>query len=315
MDQKFKFIKKYIFLLGLLVFVIILFTSDIENIFRSIRHVHFQYLALGAIIAIPILLTKAIAWNYLKKRQGMKYKLKDSFLMYCSGSYVGLITPGKIGELARTFYLKKDGYAFGKSLVSSILDRFYDIAVLLILSLGISLFSLTVFGGEILTFALGIIILALVFILLVKIDFVKWILNKILYILIPKNYQNSWKINFQEFVDGFKTYKIKDYLTVFIINIISWSFYYLQMGIIAKSANINIPLLHIIISVTIASLVTLIPVSIFGIGTRDAALILLLTPFAIPVDKIIVFSTLILLMSLTAGLIGLICWIIKPIKF
>ena len=86
------------------------------------------------------------------------------------------------------------------------------------------------------------------------------------------------------------------------------------MYILAKGVGLNIPFLYFAISVTIAGFITLIPISVSGIGTRDAALILLFTPFLIPKEQIIVFSALILLMSLFTAFVGLICWLIKPIR-
>ena len=56
----------------------------------------------------------------------IKYSLKDSFLMYCSGLYLGVVTPGRMGEIAKALYLKKDGYSMGKSLVGAVLDRLAD---------------------------------------------------------------------------------------------------------------------------------------------------------------------------------------------
>jgi len=87
------------------------------------------------------------------------------------------------------------------------------------------------------------------------------------------------------------------------------------MYILALGINIHIPFSYLVFAVTMAGFISLIPISISGIGTRDAALILLFAPFAILKEQAIVFSTLILLMFLFAAVIGLICWFIKPIKF
>lgn len=307
-------LKKYSFLIGLILFLIILSKSNLREIFQNIKNISPHYLILAALLTIPLLFSKALGWNYIKKQQGIKYNLKDSFLMYCSGLYIGVLTPGRIGEIAKALYLKNDGYSLGKSLVGVFLDRLSDFVFLLVFIFLGSLFLLTTFQKQILILILGIAILVLLFMLCLKIGLINWVLNKLFQIFIPKKYQKSWKINLRDFINDFKIYKLKNYLIIFLITAFSWFFYYLQMYILAKGVNIDIPLLYLSIAVTIAGFITLLPISISGIGTRDAALILLFAPFLIAKEHVIVFSASILLMVLFTALIGLICWLIKPIS-
>ncbi|MFH1456934.1 MAG: lysylphosphatidylglycerol synthase transmembrane domain-containing protein [Patescibacteria group bacterium] len=308
-------IKKYSFLIGLIIFIVILSRSNIGEIFNNIKNIKLSYLAVALILSFPMLINKALCWNYIKKIQKIKYNLKDSFLMYCSGLYIGILTPGRAGEIVKSLYLKKDGHSMGKSLVSTVLDRLSDFAFLLLFLLLGSLFFLSTFQKQTLILIIGIIIIVIGFFIALKVGLVKWFINKLFNKLIPKKYQKSWELNFQDFINDLKSYKFKNYLIILIITTFSWVFYYLQMYILAIGLGINIPILYLAISVTVAGLITLIPVSVSGIGTRDAALLALLTPFAIATEQIIAFSALILLMSLFVALVGLFCWLIKPIKF
>jgi hypothetical protein len=228
---------------------------------------------------------------------------------------MGVITPGRLGELSKAIYLTRDGHSMGKSMVGIVLDRISDFAFLLTFVIIGSLFFISSIQKEILILILGIIIFIILLIFFWKIGLIKWGTDKIINFLLPQKYQKSWNVNLQDFIDGFKIFKLKNYLMVFIISAFSWTFYYLQVYFLAKGANINISFLYLAITVTITGFITLIPVSIFGIGIRDAALILALSPLMIPKEQIIVFSTLILSISLFTSLIGLICWLIKPLKF
>jgi len=308
------FLKKHTLFFGIILFVLILFKSDVGEISKNIKNVNLAYLALAILLSFPIIFNKSLCWNYIKKQQKIKYSLKNSFLMYCSGLYIGLLTPGKLGEVTKALYLKKDGYSMGKSLVSTALDRFSDFVFLLVFIFIGSLFLLPVLQKQIFLL-IGIIALFIVlFLLLLKTGLTKWFLSKMFQIFIPEKYQKSWKINFQDFINDFKIYRLKHYLIIFFITAFSWLFYYLQMYILAKGLNIHIPLLYLAISVTVAGFITLIPISIFGIGTRDTALILLFAPFLIAKEQVIAFSALILLMSLFVAFVGLICYLIKPIR-
>lgn len=309
-----KIFKKYSYILGLIIFAILLSKINLGGIFQNIKNVKLNYLILAFLLAFPLLLSKTLCWNYIKRKQGIKYSFKDSFLMYCSGLYIGILTPGKIGEISKILYLKKDGQSMGKSLVGVVLDRLSDFAFLVSFVLISSLFFFSEFKKESLIAILGIMILIIIFWIFIKTGLFRWFLKKLFNNLIPQKYQESWKINFQDFINDVKSFKIKHWLIIFLITALSWTFYYLQTFIIAKGLGIDVPILYLVISVTIAGLITLIPISISGIGTRDAALLTLFIPFSISAEKIIAFSTLILLMSLVTAIIGLICWLIKPIK-
>ena len=295
-------------------FLIILSRINIGKLFQNIEKINPLYLILAFLTTIPMLFIKAICWNYIKRQQGIKYSLKDSLLMYYSGIYLGFITPGKLGELAKAVYLKKDGHSFGKSLVSVVLDRVSDIIFLLAFVFVGSLFYLSMFQKQVLILISGLIISVVLLLVFIKIGLVKWALIKAFNILVPEKYKKSWQINSQDFINNLKIYKLKHYLIIFAITTFSWLFYYLQMDLLTHGLGMKIPFVYLAVSVTAAGLITLIPISLFGIGTRDATLILLFSPFLIPKEQIIVFSALILLLTTAVSLMGLIAWLIKPIK-
>ena len=310
------YLKKYSYLFGIFLFIIILTKTDFKDILTNIKNVKLFYLSFALLFSFPVIMTKSYCWNYLKKRQNIYYSQKDSFLMYGSGMYIGSVTPGRIGEISRILYLTKDGYSLGKSLVSLILDRISDFVFLFIFLFFGLFFSLDLINNQILIFLTTAIFLIILLFISLRLNQTKFVFKKLFYFLIPNKYKKSLKVNFQDFVKDIKIYDFKNYLIILLITAFSWSFYYVQMYIVARSANItNVPLLHLSIILTIIGFINLIPISISGIGTRDAALIFFLTPFMIAKEQIIIFSSLILLMYIFHALIGFVCWLIKPIKF
>lgn len=310
----FFYLKKYSYLIGIFLFIIILAKTDFDGILVNIKNVKLSYLALAALFSFPVLLAKSRSWNYLKKKQNIYYSQKDSFLMYGVGLYIGGITPGRVGEISKALYLKKDGYSFGKSMVSLVLDRLADVIFLLTFLFFGSLFFLNSFLQQILIFIAVMALLTFLSFVYLKSNTTKSLLKKLFYLLVPDRYQKSWKINFQDFINDIKIYKLRNYLIVFVLTAFSWVFGYIQIFIVSRSAGITtIPFLYLSVVFTIISFINLIPISILGIGTRETALMFFLNPFMISREQIIVFSSLILLMYLFNALIGLICWLIKPI--
>ena len=67
---------------------------------------------------------------------------------------------------------------------------------------------------------------------------------------------------------------------------------------------------------SISSIVTLLPLSFSGIGTRDAALIYLFSIISFSQETALIFSFLIFLtFHIFGGLIGAVCFYKKPIKY
>ncbi|MBU2472740.1 flippase-like domain-containing protein [Patescibacteria group bacterium] len=315
-----KFLKKlfqyWYILIGLLIFFYILFYKiNLAEVSKILIQANLFYIGLAVFFVLLMILIQPIRWNYLKKAQNIDYPLKDSFFIYNTGFFLSTITPGRIGDLIKVLYLKKDGYSIGKSLVSIILDRLADIVFLLIIGyLSIFFFFKDIRKDLFLFTFLGLIILAL-FIIFQRNGSFKKLINKILGFIIPSKYKKSWHLNYQEFINDFKGYKLKNYLVISLITVVVWFFYYSSMFFLAKSIGLEVPLIFFILSVTLATLATLMPVSILGLGTRDATLLLLFSSLDINPEITISFSTLYLLMLLMSNFIGFLSWLKKPLKF
>lgn len=308
--------KKWHILIGLAIFAyIVIYKINLSKVIKILSQANFLLVGLAILLSFTMILIQTYRWNYIKKVQNIKYQLKDSFLIYATGQLFSKSTPGQVGDLIKVFYLKKDGYSTGKSLVSVILDRLADVSFLLI----IGYLSMYFFGRFFLNYFIGltiaIIIGSIFFLIFKRKKLYHLIFNKIVKFLIPVKYQKSWHLNYQDFVNNLKIYKLKNYLIIYFITIISWLVYYFTMFLLAKSIGLNeIPFIFIAMSITLATLSTLIPISVFGLGTRDGVLLLLFSFFNVSPEKTIGFSTLYLVLLIVGALIGLICWLKKPLK-
>jgi uncharacterized membrane protein YbhN (UPF0104 family) len=100
------------------------------------------------------------------------------------------------------------------------------------------------------------------------------------------------------------------YLTLF-----AYIIMYIQVILLSKSIAIPVHFLITIFAFSIGSIVTLIPISISGIGTRDAAILAYLSYFGLTNDLSFGFSILIFFnFYLGCSLIGLFSWLLKPVK-
>ena len=302
-------------LIGIILFMFILTKIDLKSFFNLLRDINLYYFISAALLLFPMLFIKAYRWNYLKKTQDINYKLSDSILMYGSGIYIGLLTPGRIGDFIKVLYLKNDGNSVGKSFVSVFIDRIADLLFLIMFGYIGMFFFIHLFRKQvyILSF-IFIILLSIVIFGVTKKEFTKKVLRKVFWFFIPSKYKEKIKINFNDFYNDLKILNRKKLLIVFLLTISMWLVYFIQIFFLAEALNISIPFIYLSICVCIAGLINLIPISILGIGTRDITLILLFSFLGISSESAVAISMLILLMGVLMALIGLVCWFKKPIK-
>jgi len=308
-------IKKISRLIGVVIIILILRKLDFSEIKEIVLKADKYYLALGLSLTLVSAFIKSVRWNYLKRIQNINYSIKNSFIMYCAGILLGIITPGRLGELAKIFYIKKDGYSYGKSALSIIFDRIFDIVFLIVFSVLGMFFFINFFEKGVILTIISIPFIFIILYFVIRNNLIKSFFSKIFNFLIPVKYQKSWQINTQDFIDDWKKFKRQNYIYVIAITSLAWLIYYCQVFILAKSLNLNIPFLYLAVSVTIAGIVSMIPISYSGIGTRDLILISLFSIISISQEMTIAFSSLILSTHLIMVVVGFFCWLKKPISF
>jgi uncharacterized membrane protein YbhN (UPF0104 family) len=80
---------------------------------------------------------------------------------------------------------------------------------------------------------------------------------------------------------------------------------YLRLYLLVTALDIHLAAIPFVAAMSLASVAALIPVSVSGIGTRDAALMLIAPALGISPEQAIGISTLILFLSVVNGAVGL----------
>jgi len=298
-----KLLKKFYLFLGLIVFVWIVKDIDFIKLKEVIFTINYFPYALAAFLWLPVVLLKTYRWKKIMDNQRIFYSLKDAFLIYGSSSLLGLITPGKIGDFSKIAHLTKDRHSFGRAFLGSFLERVFDLLFVIIFS-AIALFALPNFPNfnfnyySLIKFAaiLGFILSIFV----------------ILFYLFKKEIFYNFIF---EIIKDLKQFQLKDTLFVFFLSIAVWFLYFLLTYLIAISINLHqhISFFYLSFASAISILAGFAPITVAGIGTREAVFIFLLTPLGITKEAVVVFSLLILVNYLALFAINFYCWIKKPL--
>ncbi len=104
------------------------------EILRVLSAADIRYVMAGTLGVIPVVLLKGIKWWLLLRNAGIPATIHRTALSYMVGMGFGLVTPGRVGELARIWVLdlRKEDYVTAGTLV--LVDRLTDLYSLLCLA-------------------------------------------------------------------------------------------------------------------------------------------------------------------------------------
>lgn len=116
-----------------------------------------------------------------------------------------------------------------------------------------------------------------------KKDKSKKILDKVLKYVIPKRFKERISKSFELLYEDLPTFK--DTLVPFSVTPVLWILHFMQVYIIAFALSVDISFFHFAIVYSISLVVAAIPISVGGLGTKDGALVILLSIFGISSAK------------------------------
>ena len=250
------------FSVGIILLLFLFYKVGVKEVYISITNLNLIYILPMLFFYIFIFLVEAYNQKILTdKLKKIPFK---KFMKYHMLSWsVGMFVPGKIGQFSMVQLLKKEGISLGRGLAAVLLDKLTTLLTLFILTaLSLLLFFELQFALKIIALiaAAGIIFSFLIFHSgsrkLVK----RFILRK-----------HAEK--FEGFSSTMKEYAgiHKDALiSNFLITFLKWGISAAMVFFLFLSFNYPVDYIKIILIMPAGVLVSFIPISISGIGTREA---------------------------------------------
>lgn len=299
---------KILALIGIILFIFIILRLNLGKVWIVLKSVDVFLFLISLLIAGLVIIIRALRWGYISKKINLKISYISAIYIWFKALFAEN-TPGKVGELLvrATFTRKKGKNTLGKSLFSVIFDRIID-ALSTVLAGFLSLFVL-IDKFEI----KSTLIIPLVF-FIISLAVIYWLRKKDRAIkLIAPFYKKlipfSLKIKIKKLIIDFyagvkkldkKTIIISMLLSFFAIFVTAIGFWFL-----AFSLSLDISLWYLLVCVPLITLILILPVSISGLGTREAGFIILFSIIGIPAEISVAFSLLLLIQRILLAIIGL----------
>ncbi|MCK4730268.1 MAG: flippase-like domain-containing protein [Candidatus Aenigmarchaeota archaeon] len=303
-DLKMKY-SKLIGLFGIGLFIYLISFINLELLVDSFKNLDIIYLLISFSFIISGVLIKSLKWRLIINKND-RLSMKTTIIAWISGFGVGLITPAKLGELVRAKFLKSKP---GISILTVLVDRFNDILVLFLIGI-FAVFVLFSKKSALFNLSYLFILFFVFFIIGVFIlkseKTVKKIGRPFYKFLVPEKFKNFAGENINLFYKNFKKMNKNKIFVNFLLAIFAWFICFAQYWFLACAFGLDISYFLICLITPILILVQLIPISVSGIGTREAAAVLILSNFGISPELAIAFSLGILIEDFILGGTGLI---------
>ncbi|HUU79466.1 MAG TPA: lysylphosphatidylglycerol synthase transmembrane domain-containing protein [candidate division Zixibacteria bacterium] len=265
---------------------------EVWNGFTNSR-IEYIFAALGCTFLLFVL--KTIRWQLILKPHGYNIPFFEALKLITIGTFGSAITPAKVGDVLRAFYLSKNKkeVKVGVSVFSVIFDRILDLSSIFVLLIFTAPITLFFFGFDMIEWWILASIVGgfVIFVILIFISFngklSKPILNffiKYLSKMFKKDeVKNKINISSKEIIDDFydnqRNYKFWNYLILGFISFSFWSILGIQGFLLLLAFNASITFSSLIIIITIMAVLSIaaissmaIPISLGGIGIRDTVI-------------------------------------------
>ena len=282
-------------LLGVALFVAILARLDMQRLAAAARSADGRWMALAMLLTFPFVVTRSQRWLVLLRQQGIAIRLRDAIAINYVGAFLGSITPGRLGELGKVFYVKgaARGFSHWGCLLAIVADRLIDIVTLLLVALaGVAFFLRQSSPAGAVAAACSLLCLVVLYLLKERVmERAEGLLRRI-----GSRLGDGEDANEGEGLAGrLKRIGGAGLPTVLLANASAWVLFYLTVPVIARSCNVAIGVFYLATSTSSAMVLSMLPITIGGVGVRDIVLVFFFSRIGIPDEMAVLYSLMYLL--------------------
>jgi glycosyltransferase 2 family protein len=306
-SKKGQIVKKLIIgiIVGIGVFSLFFLWGDVQSVKYVISSIPLHFIGLAIIFTLLSYFLRFAKWHYFLTFLEVKVSARDSLSIFFIGLSMS-ITPGKIGELLKSYLIKNiSGTNISKSASAVFVDRLTDLfAMIILVSIGLTVFSYSYIPILIFTCSL---------LLLVVLLRSKVMSTKIIYRITSVKTFSKYKEILQDLYDSL--YELIHYRLLFfttLISTVAWFMECISLYILIKALALPLGLLEstFIFSLgTVAGALSMLP---GGLGIAEGSITGMLMNFQIEKSVAVSITLLIRLVTLWLGvIIGLIIFFKK----
>jgi uncharacterized protein (TIRG00374 family) len=294
--------------IGLVVLGLVIRQADFGQVADTLKSLRFWPLFGALLLSIPFFAVKSWRWRLILRKLGINIPNRDAIQLYGAGLFVGQATPGQLGEMVRAHFLWKRGHDPVKAAGSVVVDRILDMIVLALFALG---------GIAFFTHPWVLVVLVLATVAAVTLFFFPWggaWISALTAKLTGRGRLHPLAQGIQKLLIAVQMSmadpKAAGFMVVATLTALALNF--IRFYLLLAALGLTLPIASFIFGISLANFIGLLPVTIFGIGLREAVLIQVFQSAGQTTEAAIAFSALILLVAYLLNLLwGFVAWVLE----
>ena len=283
--------KNYLQLIGVTLLIWIMFNVRWDLVIKVLTQLDQTYL-IGYIFSfLAMVLVRTFRLRFALQKLGYIVNNVDCYIAIQEPSFMGAVTPGRLGEFARIGYIKEHGIPTQQAISIVIIERLADISILLAFSV----------AGIVYIFAPPTYHPIWGIILMIGLLFIFAIIHGYSFLLFrlkePLNWILRWEPKFltrprKNLSHSFHFVMRQAAMPIFLLGLVCITLSFIQVYFLAKAFGFEVDYLVVMFAYTVATLASMLPISISGLGTREATYITIMGREGIVIEQALLFSLL-----------------------
>ncbi|WP_299610319.1 lysylphosphatidylglycerol synthase transmembrane domain-containing protein [uncultured Aquimarina sp.] len=300
--KSFSTINFWIKFLGFFLLAYLIYKVGWKETIISIRKISLLHILVALIIFWIAFFVKSIRWKIVSNSYGIKFGIFKALRVFFIGIFLGNITPGKLGDFGRLLYIKDELPNQKVGWSSLIMDRLFDLFCLLLFSFFALVYYQIVFQILVLPKNYWGVLF--------------WLLLAIICSFVIFKNRKNIRNKIRPWWEAFSSHDLgveKSFLSL-ILTVVSMILIYGVFNYVAWAMGIRIDHIGLFLGTFILGVLSLLPITILGIGVRETSLVLIFQLYNLPAEDAVALSLIIFLLQLLSFLPGAIWFYLSPIQ-
>ncbi|HET7869212.1 MAG TPA: lysylphosphatidylglycerol synthase transmembrane domain-containing protein [Actinomycetota bacterium] len=291
----------------MLVVVLLLVRADTHALALSLRHAKASEVVLAFLVLLAGLVVNAFRWQLFLRPLGLALPPSDLIRLTFVGTFFNAFLPtGFGGDAYKSFRLRDRAAGVASPLATAVLDRLAGLAGLALLALAGCAWGLTAGPPDRVVVAASILGIGVL------------VGSALVLCLAPlrskgDDLRSAVASRFRVFGQAFATAGREPQAVRWgtVVGVVSALLLIAVNALLADSLGMSLPVAALPAIVLIATLTTALPVSINGLGFREAAYVWCLATYGIGHDRALAFALLVLAVTLASSVVGGVVYVLS----
>jgi uncharacterized membrane protein YbhN (UPF0104 family) len=298
--------------LGVAAFVVVLLRLPSHQAGVQLLRMDLRWLGFCMLLTIGHLLLEAVVWQWLLATQRIHHPYPKTVAAYLASQYLGLVTPGHVGELLAAGYISMNtGITFGYALSSVVMKK----ALIWLASIGFGIWGLQLLTA--IPLAQGVrwaLVAGLTVLVALSAGIALWVVSLR---RLTRRWErlSPWQIDMTEFWSGMRRLLSLPLIIPMGLSALAFSLLFFQLDAVLHALGMSLPIALVAKIAAFSRIVArVVPISVAGYGSKDAAVIGMLAQHGID-PSVGLATTLVLLLCsyLVTLLLSGLCWWLNPL--